>query len=193
MAAKTTASTRAAKPAQKKEAAAQATVEAAAPAVTAPGKEAPVVPKAIDVHMTVPVRNGFQGVLVYVSRRSGEEFTWNRFGDEQEMELQELKNAKSASRMFFERNWFMFDDEYQWVLDWLGVQNFYRNALKVDEFDEVFSLSPDEIVERVSVLSDGQKASLGYRARQLMEDGTIDSRRVVAALEDALGVQLAEN
>ena len=87
----------------------------------------------------------------------------------------------------------MFDDEYQWVLDWLGVQNFYRNALKVDEFDEVFSLSPDEIVERVSVLSDGQKASLGYRARQLMEDGTIDSRRVVAALEDALGVQLAEN
>lgn len=195
MATKTTASTKStAKPAVKaKPAAAQAqAVEETAQAVATEERPMKRSVKEIDVHETVPVRNGFQGALVYVSKRTGETYVWSHFGDEQEIELQELKNAKSASRGFFERNWFMFDDEYSWVTDWLGVSGFYKNALKLDEFDEVFTMDPEEIVKRVSGLSDGQKASLTYRARKLLADGEIDSRRVVAALEDALGVQLLE-
>lgn len=152
-----------------------------------------IATKDIDIHQYIPVKNGFQGTLVYTSKRTGEEFLWNKFGDEQEIELQELKNAKSSNKGFFERNWFMFDDEYMWVVDYLGVGAFYRNVLKLDDFDKVFVMSPDEIKDVVKGLSDGQKASLIYRARQLMLDNGIDSNKVIAALEESLGVQLVEH
>lgn len=150
----------------------------------------PVIPKDVDIHQYVVVRNGFQGELVYVSKRTGEHFYWDKFGDEQEIELIELKNAKGSSKEFYTNNWWLFDDE--WVIDWLGVRQFYKNALSLDTFDEVFKLKPEEIEERVGKLSDGQKRSVSYRARQLIKEGGIDSNKVIAALEKSLGTELIE-
>lgn len=148
------------------------------------------VAKKVDLHQYVSVRNGFQGKLVYVSKRTGEKFVWSDYGDEQEMELLELKNAKNANKAFFQNNWFMFDEE--WVPEYLGVKQFYRYALPLDHFDELFEMNPDEVKERVSKLSKGQKKSVAYRARTLIAEGGIDSIRVISALEDALGIELTE-
>ena len=79
-----------------------------------------------------------------------------------------------------------------WVIDYLGVKQYYRNALCVDNFDSIFTMSPDEITNAVSKLSQGQKRSVAYRARTLIEDGSIDSNRVIKALEKALGIDLVE-
>ena len=148
--------------------------------------------KKVDPHQIITVTNGFNGKLVYISPKSGETYVWDQFGDEQEMELSELKSAKSSAKNFFINNWFMFSEEYQWVIDYIGVGQFYKNALTLDRFDELFSGSPEKIEEIVSKMSEGQKQSLAYRARQKVVDGEIDSRRVVAALERSLGVELDE-
>lgn len=147
-------------------------------------------PKEIDIHEYVSVRNGFQGRLVYVSKRTGERFVWDEFGDEQEMELLELKNAKNSNKKFFENNWFMFDEK--WVPDFLGVTRYYKYAIGIDEFDDLFEKTPSEIIECVSKLSDGQKKSVAYRARTLIANGGIDSNRAIAALEKSLGIELTE-
>jgi hypothetical protein len=173
----------------KKKTSAKSAAEADAAPAAEPEK---IIPKEIDIHQYIPVRNGFHGVLVYKSRRSGEEFTWNEFGDVQEMELAELRNAKSASKGFFINNWFMFDDEYAWVIDWLGLGMYYRNAVGVAQFDSIFGMTPAAIKKTVGEMSDGQKASLVYRASELIASGEIDSRKVIAALEDALGIDLIE-
>ena len=47
--------------------------------------------KKVDPNTMVSVRNGFQGMLVYVSPHTHETFIWNHFGDDQEMEISELK------------------------------------------------------------------------------------------------------
>ena len=148
------------------------------------------VAKKVDLHQYVSVRNGFQGKLVYVSKRTGEKFVWSDYGDEQEMELLELKNAKNSNKAFFQNNWFMFDEE--WIPEFLGVKQFYRYALPIDHFDELFEMSPEEVKERVSLLSKGQKRSVAYRARMLIAEGGIDSMRVISALENALGIELTE-
>ena len=155
-------------------------------------EQKPSRPTQVDIHQYIPVKNGFPGVLIYASKRTGEVFRWEKFGDEQDMELQELKSAKSAAKAFFQNNWFLFDDDYAWVTDYLGVGAFYRYALKEEQFDELFEKSPEEIKKTIKKLSDGQKSSLGYRARQMIAEGGIDSNRVIAALEEALGVQLVE-
>lgn len=151
-----------------------------------------IVPKDIDVNQYITVRNGFHGMLVYKSARTGELFEWERFGDEQIMELRELKNAKSTAKKFFMNNWFLFDDEYAWVIDYLGVRQYYSKQISIDGFDDIFKLSPEKLRETVSAMSDGLKSSVAYRAFELMAAGEIDSIKQIRALEDALGFELTE-
>lgn len=146
------------------------------------------VKEPLDPHSFITIRNGFNGRLVYVSKRTGERLVWDEFGSEQDMELQELKNAKNSARAFFENNWFMIDDPE--VIAYLGVERYYKNALRFDSFDELFSKSPEEIKERVALLSAGQKASVAYRARQLIAAKKIDSIRVIEVLEESLSAEL---
>lgn len=149
-----------------------------------------IIPRSVDMPQYVTVKNGFYGMLVYVSPRTGETIIWNKFGDEQEMELRELRNAKSSSRAFFENNWFMFDDP--WVIDYLGVGRYYKGAIKTDNFDSIFEKSPAELKKFVSALPSGQKSAVLYRASELIASGEIDSRKKIAALEEGLGVELIE-
>ena len=154
-------------------------------------KKAFKVKQRLTPHTYVTVRNGFNGKLIYISAHTKEEFVWEHFGDEQEMELQELKNAKSSGKAFFARNWFLFDDPE--VIEYLGVERFYQNALSFEEFDDLFTWPADEIARRVSGLSNGQKQSLAYMAKQQIAEGKIDSIKVIHTLEECLGVELIEH
>lgn len=146
--------------------------------------------KALSPETLVTVKNGFNGMLVYVSKKYGERFIWSGFGDEQEMELQELKNAKNSNKVFFENNWFMISDPE--VIAYLGVERYYKNALSFEDFDLLFDMQPDEIEARIALLSKGQKATLVYRAKQLITEQKIDSIKVINTLEKCLGVELIE-
>ena len=154
--------------------------------------EKPIVPKEVDPNQIIIVLNGFQGRLVYESPRTHEVYRWEAFGDEQEIELRELRNAKSSAKKFFMNNWFMFQEEDAWVIDYLGLNQYYKNSLGLDEFDELFKKPASEIEKVVSKLSAGQKKSVAYRARQLVIEGEIDSNKAIAALEKSLGIELIE-
>lgn len=153
-------------------------------------KQYKVKTRKLEPHTLIEVRNGFNGMLVYVSSRTGERFIWDSFGAVLDMELQDLRAAKNAHKGYFENNWFMIDDHE--VLVNLGVERYYRNSLSLEEFDEIFKLPPQEIIEKIKSVPDGQKPSLTYRAKQLIEEGVIDSIKTINALEKSLGVELIE-
>lgn len=150
----------------------------------------PVVPKEIDPNQIITVRNGFQGRLVYKSKRTGERWSWESFGAEQDMELSELKNARNSNKKYFINNWFMFDED--WVIDYLGMRQYYKNSLNIQDFDQLFKKPVGEIEDIISKLSEGQRKSVAYRARQLIAEEEIDSNRVINTLEKCFGVELVE-
>jgi hypothetical protein len=150
----------------------------------------PVVPKEIDPNQIITVRNGFQGRLVYKSKRTGERWSWESFGAEQDMELSELKNARNSNKKYFINNWFMFDED--WVIDYLGMRQYYKNSLNIQDFDQLFKKPVGEIEDIISKLSEGQRKSVAYRAKQLIAGEEIDSNRVINTLEKCLGVELVE-
>lgn len=149
-----------------------------------------ITPKEVDSSQYVIVRNGFQGTLVYKSRKTGEVYIWQNFGDEQEMELRELRNAKNSYKKFFINNWFMFDED--WIIDYLGVRQYYKHAVPIDGFDDLFTQEPSKLKQTLSELSNGQKKSIAYRAMELIAENRIDSLSVISTLEDALGIDLIE-
>lgn len=157
-----------------------------------PKNKPTIIPKDVDMGQFITVRNGYQGLLVYISKRTGEKFIWEDFGAEQEIELRELRNAKNSSKRFFEDNWFMFDDDDDWVIDFLGVRRFYKDALPIDKFDDIFTMKPDALAKRIALLSDGQKRSVAYRAKELISEKKIDSLSVIDVLEKALNIELIE-
>ena len=150
----------------------------------------PVVPKEIDPNQIITVRNGFHGRLVYKSKRTGERWSWESFGAEQDMELSELKNARNSNKKYFINNWFMFDED--WVIDYLGMRQYYKNSLNIQDFDQLFKKPVGEIEDIISKLSEGQRKSVAYRAKQLIAEEEIDSNRVINTLEKCLGVELVE-
>ena len=150
----------------------------------------PVVPKEIDPNQIITVRNSFQGRLVYKSKRTGERWSWESFGAEQDMELSELKNARNSNKKYFINNWFMFDED--WVIDYLGMRQYYKNSLNIQDFDQLFKKPVGEIEDIISKLSEGQRKSVAYRAKQLIAEEEIDSNRVINTLEKCLGVELVE-
>lgn len=164
--------------------------ESASEPTKPPVKRTYVVKSTLRPETLVSVRNGFNGKLIYKSKKYGEIFVWESFGDEQDLELQELKNAKNSYKAFFENNWFLIDDPE--VVEYLGIERFYKNSLSYDEFDALFERSPAEIERRVEKIPKGQKASLAYRAKQLIKEGSIDSIKVINILEKGLGVELIE-
>ena len=62
----------------------------------------------------------------------------------------------------------------------------------MEDFDEIFEKKPEEVADIISKMTKGQKHSLSYRARQLVMDGEIDSRKMIAALEEALDTEFIE-
>ena len=170
--------------------------EGTSPAAERPAAEVsettkkPVVPKEIDPNQIITVRNGFQGRLVYKSKRTGERWSWESFGAEQDMELSELKNARNSNKKYFINNWFMFDED--WVIDYLGMRQYYKNSLNIQDFDQLFKKPVGEIEDIISELSEGQRKSVAYRAKQLIAEEEIDSNRVINTLEKCLGVELVE-
>lgn len=170
---------------------AEATVTHRAVEVYTPSA-APARSVQLDPTSYVTVRSGFNGRLVYRSKKTGEVYVWKDFGQEHDMELQELKNARNTSREFFEHNWFMLDDPE--VIKWLGVQEYYRTSLSVNDFDSLFRKKPEEIERIVASLPAGQRETLINRARELIaaDDPALDSIRVIRALERSLGVKLEQ-
>lgn len=160
------------------------------PAKKEPEKKQTLKAHKIAPHDIVTVRNGFQGTLCYTSPRTGERYIWDRFGDEIDMDFQDLRNARASSRRFFEENWFMFDDPE--VIEALGVQAYYKNALDIDEFEGLFDKPFEEIRDTVSKLSNGQKHSVAYYAKKLVAEGKIDSLSVINMLENTLGLTLID-
>ena len=150
------------------------------------------IPEHIEPTDIIMVRNGFSGKLVYVNPRTQERFAWDSFGDEVEMELRELRNAKGSQKAFFENNWFMFDDEYSWIIPYLGVTKYYDNALSIDEIEKIFTKAPATIRRICDELNEGQRESVVHMARAKYALGEIDSLKTIGALEEGLGINLTE-
>lgn len=139
----------------------------------------------------VECKNGTMGALIYVSNRNlGYTVEWSEFGEVQEIEFSELQAMRGAQRRFFEDNWILIEDAD--VLKKLGVERFYKNALTTENFDSVFEMDAQQIKEKVSVMSDGMKDAVRVRAKEKIASGELDSRSVIKALGEAVGVDLEE-
>ena len=171
----------------------RATTKTAAPktAASAPAPAATTPAVGITNDTMVECRSGCAGNLIYKSKLNpGYVVEWDDFGDVQEMEYRELVSMRGNQRRFFEENWILIDDPA--VIKKLGVERYYKNSLTSDDFEDVFTMSADDIKEIVPTLPGGTKDAIASEAKKKIESGELDSRSAIKALEDSLDVELEE-
>lgn len=150
--------------------------------------------KRIPLDTLVPVICNVPGGLIYVSKKiMGYSVKWEDIGSVEYMELSELSTMKNTDKRFFTDNWVVFDDtdEYtaEQLYDFLKMSKYYKNVLTADMIDELFTWNKDKIAKKIAVLSHGMKETVAVRARQRLDEGTLD-KNIIDTLESTLGIRL---
>lgn len=145
----------------------------------------------LDTMITV-VCNTIGGATYISKKASGYIVEWEDFGSEEYMELGELVAMRNTDRRFFEDNWIVLEDTDEYdamqLYEFLKVAKYYTNVFTSRNIDELFSYSKDKIAKTISTLSRGMKETIAVRAKQKLDDNTLD-KNIVDTLESALGIQ----
>lgn len=144
----------------------------------------------IDRNELIACRSTTNGRLIYISPRSKEKFIWDSFGQVEFIEMGELITMKSAHPKFLMNVQLVVDDEE--AAEYLGLNKIYDEMLYVDDLDEIFEKTNDELLEILPKLPAGLRKAVGTRARTLIEEGaqSLDSRSKVNLIGQELGIDL---
>lgn len=140
---------------------------------------------------SVLIRNGFHGPLIIELPKSGYTIKLQEFGDEDYVEIADLRTLRNSHPKFFKKNWILFDDPD--VIDYLHVNEYYKNVLTNEEIEELFDLPEEVMTKELRKLSDGQRSTAMYAAMEKIGDGALDSIGKIKALEDIFGCKLMED
>jgi hypothetical protein len=152
-------------------------------------KPVPTKRKELDRNMMVSCRSVVQGELTYVSKKTGLETTWSKFGDEEYIDLGELMTMKASQPKFLNNPWIMIDDTD--VVEHLGLKAVYDKIIAVEELDSFFYKQVDEMVEVLKKAPKGTRQLVADTARAKVQDGSLDSMRIIKALEKELIIDLS--
>jgi len=144
--------------------------------------------KKVELDDLVACRNLTSGRLVYISKKTGFEAVWSEYGDVEYLPVSELLTMKSSQPKFLKDPWMFIDDED--VADYLGLTKLYETIIPVDELEDFFELSANEARQILPKIPKGTKTLLSERARQGIQDGSLNNLQLIKLLEQELQIDL---
>lgn len=146
------------------------------------------------------VKSNVFGELIYINDRTGDQFIWENYGEEQTLTAKDIRDMKARQQMFFKEDWVSIIDSHSVDMDKFTLKDIY-DALQVGryydekavdfELDDIFSMNETKMRETIFSLSDTIKRTVVIRANDKIKDGSLDSISKVKLLEEVLNCELA--
>ena len=151
---------------------------------------APEARKQRDMNEMISVVCITNSPLIYESKsQQGYRVDWDGFLQENWMEYKELVNMRSSQKAFFEEPWIICDWD---VLVDLKVNHYYnKNIIDLENLDELFAKSPEELEHTLKIVSVGIKKLIVDRAFELRREKKLDSISIIETIEKTLNVDLS--
>lgn len=147
--------------------------------------------KDLDLKELVEVQSVCYGQLHYISRE-GYTVDWREFGDVQLMPVGELLKMRNQQPDFFSMPWVKpIGESAGDVIEYLQIGKYYVAIDGINNFDEIFSYDVEDFRSIVSKLSPALKEAVARRAYSLIQTGQLDSRKMIAAVEEVTGFSLS--
>lgn len=161
-------------------------------AVEAPVKTTKTAPKKeyrqfnqTDLILCRSVTAGWLGV----SGKSGQYYVFENFGDECEIEYQDLFALKSRHSNYIYAPHFVIEDEE--LLEnprWADVAKFYdEEVYTLEDVDAVLNLPTSNFKSALQKLPRGLAKSLQVKVAEKIEDGTFDSLQKIKMIDEVFG------
>jgi len=143
--------------------------------------------KEIDMDSLVEVYNGTNGILVVEDKKTGETWTFTRYGDTDFISVGQLRSIKNSHSKILTSPWLMINDPE--VVDFLGLTKLYENVIHPESLSGIFELNDLEFVEKIRKLPVGCKELVINKAIELAdaEDDRMTIRKA-RAIKEAFGV-----
>ncbi|MBD8839482.1 hypothetical protein IFU39_16845 [Paenibacillus sp. CFBP 13594] len=145
----------------------------------------------LDESLLVPIVSRVKGGLTYKSSRTHQIYRFDEFGDEQVMELSELRTMLSSQRSFLQRGWLEILDEE--IVQYLNIEKFQTNIITDDDIEILFMSTPDEVKEVLNVATTNTKRVVFGFAREKYINGELTNIHLIKAIEDSLDEKLDPN
>lgn len=157
--------------------------EAVAEEVPAPAAE----PRQFNQNDLVLCRSVTAGWLG-VSGKSGQYYVFENFGDECEIEYQDLFALKSRRSNYIYAPLFVIEDEE--LLEnprWKDVAQFYDEKVFSEDIDEVLNLPVSSFKKALEALPKGLAKALQVKVAEKIEDGSFDSLSKIKIIDEVYG------
>lgn len=138
--------------------------------------------------MTMSITHGWLGMT---GIKSGIQYQWADFGDETEVEYDDLVAAIRSSKRHITEPWFIIEDE-----DFLDlypkVREKYGDLENADTLVDILNMRyADEMIAKIKKLPNGAKETIKSMAASMIKDGTLDSMSKISALDQLFGSELS--
>ena len=157
-----------------------------------PSPRKKVRPTLADVNLNdlVEVRSCVYGGLVYIAN-NGYRVDWDEFGASQYMTVQDLMTMRNTQKSFFVNNWVcLCGDNAADVTSFLQLDRYTNKSIDPDTIDDVFEMSPSELRAALESYSPAMRDVVVRRAYALIQDGALDSNKLIDVIEDVTGYDL---
>ena len=143
----------------------------------------------IDTNSQILVRSVTKGGLTYISPKTGMQVTWDNYGTEEYIDYGEILTMKSSKPRFLTEPYLVIDDEE--VAIKLGYKKMYDEMIDIDNLENFYKQSLEEMTEQIEKSPKGIKKLIGEEAASQMKDGNLNDIRKIKLLEEKLNIELS--
>lgn len=145
----------------------------------------------IPMDAMVIVKSCVKGLLIYVSKKqTGYSERWSDFGEDVPMEMKELYSMKNTDKKFFTENWIEVDPM---VLRDLNMEKYYKDAISIEEMNNLFNLSAEELEPKLDAMKENMKNAFTLEAIERIENGTFTNLKLITLIEKKFNCELYEH
>jgi hypothetical protein len=144
--------------------------------------------KKIDLDREILCKNLTSSKLQYISRRNGMEIVWNKYGDEQWVDAEELVAMKSSQPKFVREPWIYIDDKE--MVQHLGLESLYKKLDSTVDIESLFTKKAIEVQHILEGLPKSMQEVVADKAREGIKNETLTNLQVVRTIEKVLNTDL---
>lgn len=142
-----------------------------------------------DSNELIPCRSVRFGELRLIGPKTHMPYSWANEGDIREVEYQDLVSWKAlGSRYLFEPMIIIEDEDI--VEEWNADFGKLYASLQELDLKAMFKLPERQFIAQLKKLPEGMKSTVQNMAYAMIQDRTIDSLRIIDAIDEILGTEL---
>ena len=145
-------------------------------------------PKKFSPDELITCRSVTYGTLLGEGRKTKMLYTWSGYGDEVEVEYQDLLSWKSTKSQYLYAPHFVIEND-ELLEQWKDVREIHDKVKQID-CDKFFDLPPEKLRIVLMNLPDGYKITVRNMANAKITNGELDSIAKIKVIDEIFGTDL---